>query len=370
MLNNATLAIVKTLPSDQVIPFLEGTWTPGETELLPEISSQIAVNKEFAPICEAKPGKNIRVKLISPGQGTSGYYPIDVLKRDGPNVFKAGLKMFWDHATEAERNARPEGSLSRLAGVLKSDAVWEDHPIHGAGLYADAAPLNGYGDSIRELAEHDAFGVSIRGGGVARKAQVAGTVTNIFEKLVTAESCDFVTAAGRGGKVVQIFESARPAAVPDEKVKEKGKMAEIDDKELTRLKESASRVETLIPTIESLTKRAITAEAKEQIREALATSKLAEKAHPKVMRECLASVPVKDGDLDATAFKGIIEASIAEYILLVGERTVAAGVPAITGLGESRMFSGSGTQTVDLSESAKAIEDNSFLLAGIKRKTA
>ena len=368
-MNAATMEIIKKLPPDQIIPFLEGTWKPLEESFPAESSLQVEVNKEFTKICEAKSGSGtIRIKLISPGQGSSGYYPTEVLKRDGPNVFKSGLRMFWDHATEAEAKARPEGSLSRLAGILKSNAVWEDNVLHGPGLYADAKPLNGYDKAISELSEHDAFGVSIRGGGMARKAQVAGHVTNIFEQLTTAESVDFVTLPGRGGKVVQIFESARPA-VEDEKGKKKEKkVAEIDDVELTSLRESKKRLDSLEPSVTGMQSQLLRYAAKDIVSESLVASELKKTAYSKVMKECLAAVPVKDGAINTEAFAATVKESIDEYIALVGkEPTVAVAAP-VRGLGAS--FKGIGTEVVNVAESAVELDKSILNLCGLPAKKA
>ena len=61
------------------------------------------------------------------GRGTSGYYPAEVLERDGPKVFPAGTKNFWNHQTDAEEAARPEGDLRDLASVLTEDAHFENN---------------------------------------------------------------------------------------------------------------------------------------------------------------------------------------------------------------------------------------------------
>jgi hypothetical protein len=51
------------------------------------------------------------LKLISEGVGSSGYYPKEVLQRDGPKVFTKGLFNLIDHPTpqqEKEQTGRKQ----------------------------------------------------------------------------------------------------------------------------------------------------------------------------------------------------------------------------------------------------------------------
>jgi hypothetical protein len=163
---------------------------------------------QIIPLLEAAlAGDNTgRVKIIAPGWGSSGYYPADVLKRDGPKIFTAGTKMFWDHQTAAEEAAQPEGSLARLAGVLETDAEYRNDPKHGEGLYAKIKAFEGFAPAINDLAPH--IGTSIRAAGRAVMGEAEGKRGPIIKELTAAKSVDFVTIPGAGGKVLQLFESA------------------------------------------------------------------------------------------------------------------------------------------------------------------
>ena len=145
-------------------------------------------------------GTRRRILIITPGAGTSGYYPPDVLERDGPNVITAGTQMFLDHPGRAEEQDRPERSVRDLAAVLETDAVWDPAGSDGPGLYATARVIPAMAGIIDGLAEH--IGVSIRGYGESDRD---GTIT----ALHAVESVDFVTRAGRGGKVLELLEAAR-----------------------------------------------------------------------------------------------------------------------------------------------------------------
>lgn len=151
-------------------------------------------------LAEATGGRRRRILIISPGRGSSGNYPADVLERDGPQVIRAGTHMYLDHPGRAEERDRPERSVRDLAAVLETDAVWDPAGSDGPGLYAEARILPTMAPVVDALAEH--IGVSIRGAG---ERDSDGTITS----LLAVESVDFVTKAGRGGRVLEILESAR-----------------------------------------------------------------------------------------------------------------------------------------------------------------
>lgn len=166
--------------------------------------AEIDLTSDIIPLIETdlKEASTRRVKLIAPGKGSSGFYPAAVLKRDGPNIFKKGLKMYWDHQTADEEKNRPEGSLDRLAAVLESNAEWQDD-----GLYAKVKVYDHYATRLKELAPD--IGVSIRATGKARMQQIDGINTPVVEAITRAKSVDFVTTPGAGGKVLELFEAAK-----------------------------------------------------------------------------------------------------------------------------------------------------------------
>jgi len=157
----------------------------------------------------------VPIKVMTEGWGTSGYYTADVIKRDGPAAFVKGTQMYWDHPTITEANERPERSLRDLSAVLEGAAYWDDAGPEGAGLYANAQVFDGYRPAIDELAEH--IGVSIRALGRGHHGEAEGRRGLIIDQIVEGRSIDFVTAAGAGGKVLALFESARgsgPQPIP------------------------------------------------------------------------------------------------------------------------------------------------------------
>ena len=71
------------------------------------------------------PGR-VLLTIITPGQGSSGYYTPEVLERAATErVFPRGTQGMVDHPTLTESSDRPEGSLHNLALVLTEDARWD-----------------------------------------------------------------------------------------------------------------------------------------------------------------------------------------------------------------------------------------------------
>jgi hypothetical protein len=150
------------------------------------------------------PGR-LRVRIIEADRwGSSAYYPASVLKRDA-SVFKAGTHAYFDHPTVTEAIDRPERSVRDLAGRLATDARFE-----GDGLYAEMEVFPQYREVIESMA--DAIGLSIRASGTVEDGEMEGRSGPILTAFTEGISVDFVTAAGAGGKIVELLESARAAS--------------------------------------------------------------------------------------------------------------------------------------------------------------
>lgn len=156
-------------------------------------------------------GKRRRAKLISADVwGSSAYYMADVLERDAATVVVPGIKMYENHQTYVEESERPEGDVSKLVGKITSYGMYEPDNPEGPGIYADVEFYDSYVDRINEIGGD--IGLSINGSGDYIEGEIDGRYGKIITKLVGIKSVDVVTAAGAGGKLVSILESARPMA--------------------------------------------------------------------------------------------------------------------------------------------------------------
>lgn len=244
------------------------------------------------------------VKLISPGTGSTAYYPAAVLEASA-DKFKAGTLMFWNHPTMAEEAQRPEGNLDNLAAILTSNARWDANGAKGPGLYAEAKVMADYAQKVEERAPH--IGLSIRAGGKGTGRLVEGKPE--LASIDYVESVDYVTKAGRGG--LALAEAARDAGILDSEERGNVKMNEA---EIKRLIEAGIAAATA-----PLQERARRGDATVIAHRALATIGFteAQKAYvvDTVLRE---TIPTKDGAVDADALTVLVNAEAKRLGAVLG----------------------------------------------------
>lgn len=288
----------------------------------------------------------IAIKIISPGWGASGFYPPEVLERDGPRVFTAKTKMYWNHATATEEALRPEGDLNQLAAELISAARWEPNGQAGPGLYADAKVFEPYRGPVNELAPH--IGVSIRATGKTTTGQAEGRKGPVIEAITGAKSVDFVTIPGAGGQILQLFESARNGQFSPHKEES------MNEQERQQLKEAVEGMKALTAANMDLRRQLAQSQAERQITQALANSTLPAPAHNRVLAEALRHAPIGEtGVLDVAKLATVIvEAIKAEETYL--QSLSESG--RIVGMGPGTTAGGNGDPAKDTA-AAKAAEE-------------
>ncbi|WP_193613153.1 hypothetical protein [Nocardioides lijunqiniae] len=166
-----------------------------------------------AAAAEAKSTGRMLIQHISPGWGSSGYYSSECLEQAvADEIIPAGTHMYADHPTEEEARTRPVRSIKDLMSVTTEPArlATQEDVERGADLGALVSEVD-IVPSYRPLIEHlkDAIGVSIRGDGELVEGTAEGRNGKIVESLAHVKSVDWVTRAGRGGKVLSLVESAR-----------------------------------------------------------------------------------------------------------------------------------------------------------------
>lgn len=153
-----------------------------------------------------KPGRFL-IQLIDAGWGSSGYYSAGVLEAAASaQIWPAGTHMYLDHphADGSGVDAGGNRSVKDLAAVLSEDARYDRA---SNALVAEAAVFGEYRQALSEKSE--AIGVSVRAYADAAPGEAEGRRGLIVKELVEGRSVDFVTHAGRGGKILQVIESAR-----------------------------------------------------------------------------------------------------------------------------------------------------------------
>lgn len=188
-----------------------------------------------------------RIRIIVPGQGSSGIYTAENLTESAP-LFKAGTEMFIDHPTESEEWERPERSIRDYAGVFLEDAtVGED-----GALYTVCKVFSGVNDLIKDKWEH--IGVSINAWCNEPIAE-----TGVVPVFAGVRSVDFVTAPGAGGGIVDLLESKRNNNL----TKEEGMDKEIESAFSELRTEFASLIEALGSKLDSVVASITEAKAEE-----------------------------------------------------------------------------------------------------------
>ena len=315
------------------------------------------------PISPSRSG-NMLIQLITPGEGSSAVYSPEVLEAAaGSEVFPAGTLMFADHPGETEAYDRPERSIRDVAAVLLEDARWD---ANTQALVAESRPFGPWREILSEM--KDAIGVSIRARATVSDRPDPATGKPIVESLDEGISVDFVTEAGRGGAIREVYESARPAArlIVQETIEaeeaapvdtpastpsvaatpaaqsithesKEDHMPQIEEGRLAQLEEAHRRVPTLESERDAAVERATNAEAQlaEAHREAdaaLAAQIVAEADYeftPLERKGLMAQLPTTpEGRLDVESFR----AAVATEAATAAE---AAGTGSVRGLGGS-----------------------------------
>lgn len=247
------------------------------------------LHESFSPEASSLGDGKYRIRIIVPGQGSSGIYTAENLAESAP-LFKAGTEMFIDHPTETEEWERPERSIRDYAGVFLEDAtVGED-----GALYTVCKVFSGVNELIKDKWEH--IGVSIN-------AWCADPISEngIVPPITGVRSVDFVTAPGAGGAIVDLLESNRN----DNYVKEAGMDKEIESK-FDELKASlieaiGSKLEAAVATIQEAKAEEPTEDASVDVDSVLeAGRKIAESGLPEAAIVRVREAVKAGADVDST----------------------------------------------------------------------
>ena len=302
------------------------------------------ITGELVPLVEksVKTDGTALIKIIAPGQGSSGFYPADVLKRDGPKVFTEGTQIFLDHPSVADERDRPERSVKDLAGSLTGPAERKED-----GLYAPVKFIDSVAPHINAIASIS--GMSIRASGKAGTREIDGKKVRTIESIDLAHSVDVVTRAGAGGKVMDLIESARSGANPPEGATDVSQQ-EIDDLK-KQLQESKDRETTRDQELARLREASILLDAQTVVTETLAAIVLPDVTRQRLSTSLALNPPIKEGALDREALIAkVTEAATAELAYLT---SITGGNP-VRGMGAAQP---TGTELPTLEESDKRITE-------------
>lgn len=144
-------------------------------------------------------GLKVRLRLISEGQGSSAFYPGDVLRRDGAAAFPKGTHIYVNHLGESEFYERSGSRDAKdLIGVTLEDAVFDEVE---RSLFADTKFYESKREFIEEVWED--VGMSIEAEGAVVEGKLANFIPSVFNAVA------LVPRAGAGGRIEALVESAR-----------------------------------------------------------------------------------------------------------------------------------------------------------------
>lgn len=286
------------------------------------------ITGDLVPLVEkaVKEDGSATIKIIAPGQGSSGYYPADVLQRDGPTAFPAGTHIYLDHPSITEERDRPERSVRDLAGSTTGPAEWR-----ADGLYAPVRFVDSVAPHINSIAAIS--GMSIRASGKAGTREVDGKKVRSIESIDVGHSIDVVTRPGAGGKVLDLIESARGRQTP---IKEVDDVSQDELKALQeKLADSERRHAELAAKIEAAERREAEAQLLRQaaaiVTEALSGITLPTPTRARLQAQLTLDPPLKEGALDAEALKARVKETADAELAYLAE--AAGGSGRIVGMG-------------------------------------
>lgn len=296
------------------------------------VESAVALPSEFR--FEEAAAMNPLAKIISPGRGTTGYYSADVLKRDGPQIFKPGTLMYINHATPQEEAARPEGDWNKLAAVTVGTAYWDENGRDGPALYAPTKVFSDFAQQVKEKAPYT--GLSIRAMGERDdKNKAPDGKPGIVTALTHAESIDLVTKAGRGGKLLTEAATAIQQFSEGENPMDESRVLALIKEATGPLVVENSRLKSQLARIGAPT----------AIREALGTVRLPDASKDLIVNRLASAVPFTEaGEIDTAKLKTMVEAeALAEANYLK-----SLGVGGVHGMGTA--------STVEMTEAQRTEE--------------
>lgn len=163
-------------------------------------------------------GVKARIRIISSGIGSSGFYSAEVLERDGATAFPAGTHLFYNHITESEEwDRKGSRDIKDLVGKTLTDA---EYIPDTESLEADVLIYNSSADKVTEFFED--IGLSIEASG--KKDSETGEVQELLYSPHNAIA--LVPRAGRDGKIIQFLESL---STPDNVLIESGTIETIEN---------------------------------------------------------------------------------------------------------------------------------------------
>lgn len=318
--------------------------------------SEASTTNEFCEVLDLQEADakaaTAKVTLIRAGKGSSGFYTEAALKQAVKDGLFENTQMFLNHQTKEERLARPEGDVTKLVGKLSGIKFVESDGKNPARIVGTAKVYPEFSPFI--ASRKDDIGLSVRVG-----AENSGKVQEgvpLVEKMVYGLSVDYVTKAGAGGKIEELYESFKgnSGKQTDSGNSPQGDVS-MTDEEKGLLKALQESVAGLTAKLDRVTEQNVSLQASILVDESLATSGLSARGKARVKSVVLANVPVTaaGGNIDTAKLQEAVKAAVTEEKAYLQESGVVTRTAPVVN------FLGGGIKLVD--ESGKDKSDEAIL---------
>ena len=152
----------------------------------------------------------VRIKIIEPGQGSSGFYTPEVLERAANAGMFDNVPIYRNHPDTGQRTERPDIDLT--VGYIEPGAQYLKNGPKGPGIYGIATILEPSRRMVYSMVDTP-FGVSIHADGDLERMD---DPTSRVMDITKVHSVDMVVKPGAGGAFVEVLESERLNPVHEE----------------------------------------------------------------------------------------------------------------------------------------------------------
>lgn len=259
-------------------------------------------------------GGKYLIRVIQWGEGSSAFYPKEVLERDGAKAFPKNTKVYLDHPTESEEWDHPERSVRKIGGYTTEDAYYENGALYAPVQFGREATV--IVEDFREV-----LGMSIYAFGdheIGTIGDYTGPVLTSFDESVW-NSIDVVTVPGAGGAILERLTESLKAFGTEPKAprseanipKKEAEMAEIQDvldavgaltaqvSALVTVQETAAKAEVSDEAIESAVKDRL--DSYDETVQAIESAEILDSQKAALRKEAKAGKDVKESLADAVA---------------------------------------------------------------------
>ena len=162
-----------------------------ETE---SVLSDIVLSEESRSVAASEPAM-AEFCFVNEGQGASGFYTKETL-RGMPHLF-LGQPMHINHQRKNE-NGGVRNALHWVGDI--KEAYYRENGALGAGVYGKATVFPQWQNFVKT--------VQLSEGGVSISGRAKIDEKGVVRQVNVIDSVDYVVRAGRGGKVIQVYEEA------------------------------------------------------------------------------------------------------------------------------------------------------------------